>query len=120
MAYTYYNKNPRKNIENDCVCRAISTALDLDYYDVERLLYRNSNKCNCDMLTKSCYRKLLEKDFRLKAHRGNGFTVKEIAYSHPNNNVIMRVYGHLTCSIRGEIKDIFDCSNEKVDEFWVV
>lgn len=120
MAYTYYNKNPLKNIENDCVCRAISTALDRDYYEIEDLLYQNSNKCDCNMLTKSCYRQLLERHFGLKVHNGKGRTVEEIAYSYPNNNVIMRVYGHLTCSIKGEVIDIFDCSNEIVDEFWVV
>lgn len=120
MDYTYYNKNPHKNIENDCVCRAISTALDRDYYEIEDLLYQNSNKCDCDMLTKSCYRKLLERHFGLKAHSGNGRTVEKIAYLYPYCNVIMRVYGHLTCSINGNLTDIFDCSHEIVDEFWIV
>lgn len=120
MSYTYYNKNPHKNIENDCVCRAISTALNEDYYYIKDMLHKNSNKCDCDMLTKSCYRQLLEQYFGLKAYCGNGMTVKQIAYLYPYNNIIMRVYGHLTCSINGVIKDIFDCSNEIVDEFWIV
>ena len=33
--------------------------------------------------------------------------------------LIIRIKGHLTCSIFGKIPDIWDCSNEIVDCFWV-
>lgn len=122
MAYTYYNLNPRGSINsNDCVCRAIAFALDRDYYEIEDLLYKNSQKCECEELTKSCYRNLLENYFGLSASRGFGRTVQQIANIFPYNKVIMRVHGHLTASdFGGKITDIFDCSNEIVDEFWVV
>ena len=122
MAYTYYNLNPLgSDVENDCVCRAISFALNQNYYEIEDLLYKNSQKCDCEALTKSCYRNLLEKHFGLFARRGYGRTVQQIANTFPNNRVIMRLNGHLTASdFGGIVKDIFDCSNEIVDEFWVV
>ena len=34
----YYNRNPWKLDEEDCVCRAISAALDIKYVAVENLL----------------------------------------------------------------------------------
>ena len=118
--YTYYNRNPQNMHKSDCVCRAISTAMDMDYYEVEDLLYKNSKYQSCDTLTKSCYRNLLEKEFGLKSHYGRGRTVQEIAYRYPHNRVIMRVCGHLTTSVNGECLDTFDCTDEIVDEYWVI
>ena len=120
MNYTYYNRNPKNRMENDCVCRAISTALDIDYYEVKYLIYKNSKNNSCDALTKSCYRSLLENEFGLKSHFGRGRTVQEIAYHYPHNRVIMRVYAHLTCSLYGRPYDTFDCTGDIVDEYWVV
>lgn len=34
--------------------------------------------------------------------------------------LLIRVHGHLTCSINGIILDTWDCSNEKVDKLWIV
>lgn len=120
MSYVYYNRNPQNKIEQDCVCRAISTALDIDYYDVERMLNQNARHYSCDAIVKSCYRSLLEQNFGLKSCFGNGRTVKQIAKQYPNRRIIMRIYAHLTCSLYGRIYDIFDCENEFVDEFWIV
>lgn len=92
-----------------------------DYYDIEDQFYKNSQKYDCEPLTKSCYRNLLENYFGLSASRGYGRTVQQVANTFPNNRVIMRLHGHLTVSdFGGVIKDIFDCSHEIVDEFWVV
>ena len=118
--FIYYNRNPQNKHKSDCVCRAISTAMDMDYYDVEDLLYKNSKYNSCDKLTKSCYRSLLENNFGLQSKYGRGKTVQEIASMYPHNRVIMRIYGHLTTSVNGESLDTFDCTQEIVDEYWVV
>jgi hypothetical protein len=47
-------------------------------------------------------------------------TVREIAERYPRRKVIIRVDGHLTCSIYGVVTDIWDCSEEPVDRYWVV
>ena len=36
--FIYYNASPNGQKRNDCVVRALSLALDLDYFDVEDLL----------------------------------------------------------------------------------
>lgn len=120
MSYIYYNRNPEGTVKNDCVCRAISLALNENYYIVDHLLRTNSNINSCDKLTKSCYRGLLEDYYGLIPRYGNDMTVEEVALLYPHNRVIMRVYAHLTCSINGNIYDIFDCSKDIVDEYWII
>lgn len=120
MNYIYYNINPKNEIKQDCVCRAISLAMDMNYYDVEYLLNRNASNQSCDTLVKSCYRQLLEGEFGLKSHKGHRRSVKEVACRYPNNRLIMRVQGHLTASLYGECLDTFDCTGEIVDEYWVI
>lgn len=118
--YKYYNRNPNNEIIGDCVVRAISTALDIGYYNVENMLIETSDYFNCDMLVKDCYGLLLEKKFRLPKINGKGRTVEEIVKQFPNNIIILRVNEHLTCAKYGIIYDIWDTSNEIVDVFWII
>lgn len=118
--FVYYNINPQGIKEEDCVCRAISLALGKDYNFVEYLLESNALHNNCDMLVKNCYRQMLEDKYGLEAQNGDFKTVKEIASKLHNKIVLFRLNGHLTVAINGDIYDIWNCENEKVDEFWIV
>lgn len=118
--FRYYNLNPKNKNENDCVCRAIALATGADYNIVNMLLYKNARKCDCDMLTKSCYRKVIEDHFGLVPRNGNRKTVGDIAKKYAHDKVLMRISGHLTCSCYGQVLDTWDCSDKIVDEFWVV
>lgn len=118
--YEYYNRNPDRVHLGDCVCRAISTATGLRYEAVDKMLSLVAKACNCEKLYLCCYDNFLE-DI-LGYHRFNCFfrqTVEEIAAQHPRNKLIIRVEGHLTCSINGTVMDIWNCSQEKVDCFWI-
>ena len=119
--FIYYNANPTKAIEPDCVIRALSFALDEDYYEIINILLNNSNYFNCDMLVRDCYAIALRDLFGLPQYDGRGRTVKEIAESYIGNKTIMRIDGHVTASnYNGDIVDIWDTSDEIVDCFWVV
>lgn len=120
MSFRYYNRNPNGYKIPDCVIRAISTALDLDYYNVVASLHLNGEYYNCDSLCVCCYEKLLDYDLDLPHYKGNGDTAKEIARKYPNDILLLRMEGHLTCSIDGVIYDIWDCSNEIITDFWIV
>ena len=75
----------------------------------------------CEKLCVCCYDNLLE-DI-LEYHRFNCMyrqTVSEVASMYPRNKLIIRVEGHLTCSINGTVMDIWDCSRESVDCYWIV
>lgn len=118
-SFTYYNANPYRIEEEDCVCRAISAGTGLQYYVVDNLLTLVADKHCCDRLNVECYRKVLEDVFNFKVVYVHNKTVSEIANKYRNNIVIIRMEGHLTCSIYGAIADIWDCGNEIVDRFWI-
>ena len=104
----------------DCVIRAIQLAMDIPYSEVVMLLRKNADYYNCNELCVCCYEKLLDNDFKLPHFIGNGLTVEEIAKRSPNNTLLIRMDGHITCAINGVIFDLFDCSNDIVTDFWVV
>ena len=47
-------------------------------------------------------------------------TVGKLSHRRDDEKLIIRVDGHLTYSIFGEVLDIWDCSDEIVDCYWVV
>ena len=118
--FRYYNNNPNKEIKGDCVIRAISLALGMNYYKIQKQLIENSKFFNCDVIVKDCYKILLEEEYGLKGIEANNRTVEELLKDFPDNILIIRVPEHLTCSIYGTIYDIWDVSKEKVDMFWIV
>lgn len=118
--YVYYNRNPERLTLPDCVTRAISTALDIPYYAVVDMLLHNGKFYSCDTLCVACYEKLLDYDFGLPHFIGDGKTAGEIAKEFSKDVLLLRMDGHLSCSINGMIYDIFDCSDEEVTDFWIV
>ena len=119
--WRYYNRNPDKREEEDCVCRAISTALGLRYSAADRLIHLVAERERCEPLCVCCYHSLLEDIFGLEAWRPRREeTVGELSRRRDDEKLIIRVDGHLTCSVYGEVLDIWDCSDEIVDCYWVV
>ena len=118
--YMYYNRNPWELNEEDCVCRALSAALNIEYVAVNNLLDLISEVNRCDKLCVCCYHRLLEEIFGLHPANGGGRTVGEVAEDHPGHKVIIRIEGHLTCSMYGVILDTWDCTDELADCYWVV
>ena len=119
--FVYHNENPYKIEEQDCVCRAISKALDLDYDITEKLLKMSAEVNNCDALCVCCYNLLLEDVFKLPVRYAyNNETVIDVAKMFPHNKVLIRIEGHLTMSENGIVYDLWDCRNRLVDKYWIV
>lgn len=118
--YHFYNANPLGEIEGDCVCRAISYATGIPYREVENKLYLISKLFECDMLCVCCYYHLLEKVFGLTRKYANGRTIGELAQDYSDNTLLIRTEGHLTMSRYGTVYDIWDCTDEIADIFWIV
>ena len=104
----------------DCVIRAITLALVLDYFEVVKMLHLNAQELQCECLNVKCYEKLLDYDFDLPHYMSFGLTAEEVANDYPNNILLLRMDGHLSCSVCGVIKDIWDCSQEIITDFWIV
>lgn len=118
--FKFRNVNPLGKIESDCVCRAIKDATGLDYYDVEDKLYLIAELFDCEELCVCCYRHLLENVFGFTPLMAYGRKVHEIASTFNDKIVLIRLNGHLTVSKFGIIYDLWDCSQEVADIFWIV
>lgn len=119
--YQFLNVNPVGKIEEDCVCRAISLALDEDYYKIQEKLYLVAKLFECEYLCVCCYKYLLDNVYDLKRiEEVKGMTVEEFANHFPIGVFIVRVEGHLTCVIDNNIMDIWNCKDEIVDLVWEV
>lgn len=119
--YRFYNRNPDGKREEDCVCRAISTALGIPYRAAGRLLDLVAEVEGCETLCVCCYHSLLEDVFGLPV-RYVDFeeTVGEVSKRNRGRKLLIRVEGHLTCSAYGEVLDIWDCTGELVDCYWII
>lgn len=118
--FKYHNANPLGDIESDCVCRAISKATNLEYYDVEEKLYLIAELFGCETLCVCCYKHLLENIFGLEPKMAHGATVGDIARAYRDDVVLIRIDGHLTVSRYGVVYDLWDCTQEIADVFWIV
>lgn len=119
--FYYYNINPQKEVEGDCVTRAISLASGIPYKAVSKLLQITAIDNDCDELCLFCYRKLLEETLGYRImYPKEKKRVEEVAKEYKNNAIIVRIEGHLTCCMYGVCVDIWDCTQEKVDCFWIV
>lgn len=82
---------------------------------------QNADYNDCDELVCSCYENLLEDYFGCERHDIHyEYTVQEVADMYADDIVLMRLDGHLTVAEYGIVIDIFDCTNEPVDFYWVV
>ena len=118
--FMYYNRNDSGLEEPDCVARAISLGTGIKYNVAWNLLRLVAGDCECDALNVGCYSYLLEEifDFPVR-YCDDGETVGDIIGMYPNNIVIIRADGHLTCGFYGVLSDLWDCSDMLVDRYWI-
>lgn len=119
--FAYRNVNPQHIEEEDCVTRAISLATKLSYSSVANLLNMCEQYYGCDKLTVNCYGRLLTEIFNYPVRYCNrGETVGDVVEKFPYNTLIIRIDGHLTCSVLGILTDIWNCSDKEVDRYWII
>lgn len=119
--YKFLNLNPLGARELDCVNRAISGALNKDYYEIYDKLQLVGELFNCDKLCVCCYKFLLDNVYNLeRIEEYKGMSIKEFMKCNPYGTFIIRVDGHLTHCKNGICYDIFDCTDEIVDIVWIV
>ena len=118
--YIFYNVNPYGDRTEDCICRAITLATGLDYFDVARKLELTAELWECDKLSLSSYSNLLDNVFKFKRVYADGMTVGEFAETHPYGTYILRGVGHCTTVIDGESWDTFDTLDMVITDGWFV
>lgn len=119
--YQFYNINPLDKIEEDCVCRAISGALDLCYYEIQHKLELVGDLFDCESLCVCCYKFLLDEVYCLeRIEEFSGMTIRDFLEINPYGTYIIRCDGHLTHARDGVLLDTWDCSNMEIRIIWVV
>lgn len=121
MRYKFLNVNPLGKLELDCVCRAISFALDIPYELTQKKLCLIGELFDCESLCVCCYKYLLDNVFNLdRIEEFQGLTINEFAERCNKGTFIIRVDGHLSCVKNGTIYDTWNCGEEIVDIIWEV
>lgn len=119
--YEFLNLNPLNEIEEDCVCRAISLALQEDYYLIQRKLELIGELFECEFLCECCYKKLLDSVYDLKRVEDlKGIKIRDFVDNNPYGTYLIRIENHLTAVIDGTLYDLWDCLDEKIDILWKV
>lgn len=116
--YRFYNANPRKLYENDCVVRSISLATGKSWDDVYEHLSDIAQFEGTMMDDRDFIIKYLNTKYKKVPYLG--YTVGEVAKDYPNNILLITMKGHITCSRYGIIYDSFDPTERLVEEAWIV
>ena len=117
--YRYLNVEPNEERLQDCVIRAITLALAINYDDIVQALAQNGTDMACDSINVDCYSNLIE-NLGYYTRHVKDLTVGDIADMFKDKVLIIRVQGHLTCAIDGCIYDIWDCREKEATCFWII
>lgn len=119
--FHYYNANPHLSVEEDCVTRAISTGLGINYEIVANLLDLASEHTGYNRISIDSYGYLLTDVFLLPLfYPRKGENIDDVIDRFPNNTLIIRLEGHLLCAVNGMVQDLFDSGyREDITCFWV-
>lgn len=126
MEFIKLNKNPKGWKTGDCVIRAISEALDVEWEEVFDDLYKIARKKCRTMDDKVVIEKYLQdKGFireKMPRHDDNSrYTVKELIDEQGEGKIMLIfVAHHLTCSVGDKLIDTWDCSYKSCGNYWAV
>ena len=128
--FHYYNANPKNRITGDCSVRAISTVLGKPWTEVVMEMaelgckngYSPWSRENIDHYLKlNGWVKMTQpRKWDNTKYTGREFIediVREQYYDKPM--VVSIGSHHITCIQNNHVYDIWDCTNEKVGNYWV-
>ena len=124
--FVYYNPNPFRRSTSDCVTRAISKLMNLDWdttfinLSVMALRKKDNLEKNHvwgDFLKLNGYRRHLVPDMCPEC-----YTVKDFCRDHPYGRYLLRIDGltdgHVVTCIDGDYFDTWDSGDEVVDYYY--
>lgn len=118
--FVYYNADPEKNHNSDCVTRAISLAIGCPYSEVRKKLFYTAKLFKCERICLFCYKYLLEDIFKCLPVECEGMSVEEFADKHPIGVFLVRMNGHISTIIDNVCYDTFDCRKQNLTDAWLV
>lgn len=124
--FEYYNPHPKGLRVGDCVKRAFTKVLDMDYKEVSLALNRfkkttGAKKFNSNNNWKPFIKKLGWKKLSFPAVMGeqrmNGYS---FCKAYPKGKYVLRMAKHLSSCVDGVIYDTWDCREKCVYNAWEV
>lgn len=118
------NPNPKNKRVPDCVIRAISIALRMDWYQVyDELCKVGRRECNMPSADAVWGRYLWEKGFRpllLPESCPECLTIRLFCRMYPYGRYIIGTGSHAVAVINGDYYDSWDSGNEVPSFFWQI
>ena len=122
--WIYQNPNPQRKEVPDCVIRAISIALDLDWYEVyDRLCSlgrEEANMPNADSVWGKLLYRMGFAPFLLPYHCPQCVTIRRFCEIFPSGTYIIGTGSHAVAVIDGNYHDSWDSGNEIATFFWSI
>lgn len=122
--FKFYNANPKGLKVKDCVLRAYCTALDINYNTARNYLNRMKRSLGFDSYKDSEFVCELYKDYEKISfpavagkRRMNG---KMFMEKYPKGTYVLRMAGHNTVCIDGDILDTWNCEEKCVYFAWKI
>ncbi len=120
--YHFYQPNEKdtKDEYGDCVIRALTKALDLEWLQVFDELHPISREFQIPFNCRPCYEKYLSEVKHFEYHgisNRKGVkrpTVREFAKSHKTGKYVLRVAHHLVAVVDGVYWDTWDCCHKSL------
>ena len=122
MRFEKFNNNPLKLKNSDCVIRAISEGLGMDWFDVYDDLYK-IGRVRCLVLNdKDCFREYLSdvKGLKMIVPKVTKGKKRLKVEDFKKGTYILSLAGHLTTVKNGVLKDLWDCRKKCVYRYWEV
>jgi len=121
-----FNAHPKKKRVGDCVKRAICTAEERDYRQVTNELNALKRSIGAEKFDNPVVWKnyIKEKEYEklsFPAEKGKKrMNRQRFMKQFKKGNYILRMAGHLSCCVNGDILDTYDCTGKCVYTAWKV
>lgn len=116
MAFEYYNPNPLGKSVGDCVIRALSKLLKMDWLDVYiELCYQGALSCDMpssNMVWSLYLRKLGYDKHTIPNTCPDCYTIKDFCEEHPQGSFLVAIGDHVVTVVDGDYYDAWDSGNE--------
>lgn len=114
--YRRFENNPCKKSIGDCAVRAISAALDVDWYKAFDLLTKEA-RIMCDMPSAdTVWGSVLRRNgfirYMLPSNCPNCYSAEDFCYDHPVGIYVLAFGGHVATVKDGVLLDSWDSSAE--------
>lgn len=122
MPYEHYNPNPKNKHTGDCVVRAISKVLNLNWDDTYMLLSAKGFTEKAVLTDDNVWGKFLsDRGFVMRPLLDtcpNCYTVSAFSEDHPLGSYIVKTPGHVLAIVNGVYYDTTDSGGEVPIYYW--